>query len=111
MRYDYLNILKELVSKYIPADEYIVFLFGSRAAHSNHDRSDIDIGVWGTKPLPILIKVALEEEIEESRIPFRVDIVDFSRVGDQFKKEALQTIEVWNYPQNLSIPLKTWNLQ
>lgn len=111
MRYDYFNILKQLLSKYIPADEYIVFLFGSRAAHRNHDRSDIDIGIWGTKPLPILIKSALEEEIEESRIPLRVDIVDFSRVGEQFKKEALQNIEVWNCPQNLNIPLKAWNLQ
>ncbi len=69
------------------------------------------LGVWGTKPLPIFIKAALEEEIEESSIPLRVDIVDFSRVGDQFKKEALQNIEVWNCPQNLNIPLKAWNRQ
>lgn len=38
-------------------------------------------------------------KIEESEIPYRVDIVDFTLVGEKFKKIALQEIEVWNDPK------------
>ena len=106
MKYNYTEILKQLFREHIPADGYLVFLFGSRAVKNNHERSDIDIGVWGMEPLPTLIKADLEIAIEESKIPYFVDIVDFSLVDEQFRKEALKNIEVWNYPKNLNVRLK-----
>lgn len=84
----------------------MVFLFSNRAEKSNHDRSDIDIGIWGTKPLDPLIRANLEDAIENSVIPYFVDIVDFSQVNNSFKKEALQHIELWNCPENLKPILK-----
>lgn len=98
---DYLSILKKIVQKIIPEDEFIIFLFGSRAEKNNHDRSDIDLGIWGSEPLSPLLRFRLEERIENSEIPYLVDLVDFNSVGDAFKKEALQHIEIWNCPKNL----------
>ncbi|MGH2643875.1 MAG: nucleotidyltransferase family protein [Chitinophagaceae bacterium] len=103
---EYLSILKKIIGETIPEKDYIVFLFGSRAAKNNHQRSDIDIGIWGNKLFPPGLRFTLEEKIENSIIPYKVEIVDFKKVGEYFKKEALQHIELWNYPKNLEPILK-----
>ncbi len=98
---DCINIVKEIVLKRVPLDEYSVFLFGSRAVGNNHEMSDIDVGIWGEKPLNVVIKLNLEEELEESDILLKVDLIDFYQVSEDFKKEALSKIETWNYQENL----------
>lgn len=97
---DSLNIVKEIVLKKIPLEEYSVFLFGSRAVGSQHQMSDIDVGIWGQKPLPLLLKSDLEEELEECIVPYKVDVIDFFNVSDEFKKYALENINVWNFNKN-----------
>lgn len=97
----YLSILQKIIRETVPEKEYIVFLFGSRVAKNNHEYSDIDVGIWGLHPFRPDLRFSLEEKIENSLIPYKVDIVDFSRIGQQFKKEALQHIEIWNCPKNL----------
>ena len=39
--------------------------------------------------------IKLKEIIEESFVPFKVDIVDFSRVDDVFRKQALRRTIPW----------------
>ncbi len=82
--------IKKILRKYIEPGDYSVFIFGSRASGSAHKYSDFDIGIQGDKPLPLKIKYLIEEELEESNIPFNVDIVDFSLANDDFKKVALE---------------------
>lgn len=101
MKPEYLTILKKILNETVPEKEFIVFMFGSRVAKNNHDRSDIDIGLWGNKTFPSELRFALEEKIENSIIPYKVELVDFSRVEEYFKKKALQHIELWNCPKSL----------
>jgi predicted nucleotidyltransferase len=98
---DCINIVKEIVLKRVPLADYSVFLFGSRAVGNNHEMSDIDVGIWGEKPLSAVIKLNLEEELEESDILLKVDLIDFYQVSQDFKDEALTKIETWNYLENL----------
>jgi predicted nucleotidyltransferase len=98
---DCINIVKEIVLKRVPLADYSVFLFGSRAVGNNHEMSDIDVGIWGEKPLSAMIKLNLEEELEESDILLKVDLIDFYQVSQDFKDEALTKIETWNYLENL----------
>jgi hypothetical protein len=35
----------------------------------------------------------MQEELEESTIPYQIDVVDFKRVSPEFKNVALQKIE------------------
>ncbi len=85
--------IKEIMYKYLSPEDYQIFLFGSRASGSAEKFSDFDIGVKGGKPLPSELKVLIEEELEESSLPFIVDIVDFSLVSDNFKKVSLSNIK------------------
>ncbi len=68
-------------------------MFGSRVNGKASKYSDYDIGVLGKNPLPSKTKVLIEEELEESNIPYKVDIVDFSLVSSGFRKVALSKIE------------------
>ena len=93
--YDYVSLAKEIVLFHLPKNEFRVFLFGSRAVGNSKPKSDIDIGIWGKEQIPIKAKIKIEEAIEESIIPFKVDLVDFTFVDETFKKYALQKIIEW----------------
>lgn len=97
---NYLQIVKDIVLKRVPLEDYGIFLFGSRATGNHHPMSDIDIGIWGEKPFSVTLKLELEEELESSIVPYKVDLIDFFQVSDEFKKHALVKIEVWNWSKN-----------
>ena len=99
----YLEEAKHIVLSFDEIKEYAVFVFGSRADGTAHQRSDIDIGILGKQALPAFIKLDIEEQLEESNIPLRVDFVDFNKVDQAFKKEALKTVIVWNLPEDITL--------
>ena len=74
-----------------------VFIFGSRAKGKARKFSDYDIGVTGKKPLNFKKIAQINEELEESDLPYRVDVVDFSTVSKSFKNIALSKLK--NYEQ------------
>ena len=49
MGVDYINIVKNIVLKHVPHDEFAVFLFGSRAVGNDRALSDIDVGIFGKR--------------------------------------------------------------
>lgn len=65
-----LTELKECLAK--------VYLFGSWARAQERQSSDIDIAVeWTSEAQPARL-VRLREVLEESTIPYRIDVVDLS---------------------------------
>ena len=48
--------------------------FGSRVRGGAKPHSDLDLVVMAGAPLPMAIKVKLEEASSESRLPFTVDV-------------------------------------
>jgi predicted nucleotidyltransferase len=86
------EILK-IINKYPSLRQYRVFFFGSRVRGDNFSRADIDIGLEGPKPVPIEIKLQIEEELEKLPTLYKFDLVDFSQVPKDFKKEAKRAIE------------------
>lgn len=96
----YISMIKEIIFSVIDKNEYKVFMFGSRATQKFKNYSDVDVGILGKKPLGKLYYKIINL-IEESVIPYKVDIVDFALVDEQFKNIALQKIEIWNDPEYL----------
>jgi len=103
MGVDYIHIVKNIVLKHVPQDEFAVFLFGSRAVGNNKALSDIDVGILGTRPLPYIIKGDLESDLDECIVPFKIDLIDFYQVNEVFKNEALSTVEIWNCPKSIKL--------
>lgn len=86
------EIVLSILSKYLSIDDYNVFIFGSRASKGGSDRSDIDIGIQGDKPIQDRIMAAVRDEFEELNILYKFDIVDFSQVSEEFRDIALNNI-------------------
>ena len=85
--------IKRIVFRFLSPSEYKVFIFGSRIVGKAKKYSDYDIGIIGKKAVPWKILTLIEEDLEESDLPYKVDIVDFSLVSSNFKKVALSKIK------------------
>ncbi|MGB9706469.1 MAG: nucleotidyltransferase domain-containing protein [Microgenomates group bacterium] len=81
--------IREIVFRYLDPQKHKVFIFGSWAEGKARKFSDIDIGVEGEEPLPLL---ELEEAFEESDLPYLVEVVNFTHLSEKFKKVAKQKI-------------------
>ena len=85
--------IKNILQKYVDFKKHKVFIFGSRARGKARKFSDYDIGVIGRKPLDLKKIALIKGELEESDLPYRVDVVDFSTVSKNFKNIALSKIK------------------
>lgn len=89
----YQKEIKEIIFRFLNPKEYQVFIFGSRVTGKGKKFSDYDVGIWGKKPVPSNTIILIEEAFEESDLPYKVDIVDFSLVSSNFRKVALSKIK------------------
>jgi predicted nucleotidyltransferase len=77
-----------VVRRHLPDPAYRVFLFGSRASGKAHERSDIDIGIEGEAAVPRGTLAAIHEELEEAPTLYTIDLVDFARMPERFRRIA-----------------------
>lgn len=99
----YVELCKEIVLSNIDKAKYAVFLFGSRARVIHGEKTDIDIGFLGDKSVPQKKLNEIKDKIDESIVPFNVDLIDFFNVNNEFKAQALKNIIVWNKPSYIKI--------
>ncbi len=100
---NYIEEARRLVLENVDTRQYAVFLFGSRVFVKHPEKSDIDIGILGVSEFPEFRKYLIKEKIEESHIPYNVDIIDFYKADKSFKKVALRKIELWSKPEHIDI--------
>ncbi|MBI4690292.1 MAG: nucleotidyltransferase domain-containing protein [Nitrospirae bacterium] len=87
--------VKEVVLRFLKDEDVKIVLFGSRARGDSVNTSDVDIGIIAGKRFDKRKLTLLREYLEESTIPYKVDIVDFSMVSEEFKQSVLKDAEVW----------------
>jgi predicted nucleotidyltransferase len=91
------NEILGIIFKYIDPDQTMIFLFGSFSQSKQSQSSDIDIGILGSKNIPLEYMAALREELNEN-VPTlrRIDPVDFTNVTELvFLKNALGEAILW----------------
>lgn len=93
---DYLLLLRKLILNYVRSYPIKVYLYGSRAKGTAHKTSDVDIALLSDAKLPVGFIAKLKELIEESSIPYHVDVVDLNQVGDNFRNQVLKEAKLWN---------------
>ena len=77
-----------VIRRHVTDSAYRVFLFGSRATGSARDRSDIDIGIEGPAPVPRAALAAIQDELEEAPTLYTIEVVDFLRLPEKFRRVA-----------------------
>ncbi len=79
-----LEIVRFILREQIPEIE--VRAFGSRVAWTAQETSDLDLALITTEPLSAKRMSDLREAFTESRLPFRVDVVDWADTSENFRK-------------------------
>ena len=84
LRSDHWAIVHSVLRQHVPDRE--VLAFGSRAIWTAKNYSDLDLAILGDNPLPLDVSAALAEAFSESDLPFKVDLVDWTRINDTFRE-------------------------
>ena len=89
----YLNRIRELVLGELRDRRVRVYLFGSRASGHDTPGSDVDIAVEGIEDPRVIFRI--RELLEESTIPYKVDVVDLGTVDPEFREFVRSTGVLW----------------
>jgi nucleotidyltransferase substrate binding protein (TIGR01987 family) len=82
----HLNIIKSLLKSIVELDSCPVYFYGSRIQGKSVKYSDVDIAIdFHGKSLPDAIKLNLSSLLENSLLPYTVDIVDINAVSPVFR--------------------------
>ncbi len=76
-----------------------VWAFGSRAKWTAKDASDLDIAIIGNIPLGTSTLVKLNDDLSESGLPIKVDIVDWATTSENFRKIIEEQKVILKLPQ------------
>ena len=87
-----LDLLKFMLNKHIP--DATVWLFGSRSTDQIKPHSDIGLAIIASEPLAASTMAYLETELIESDLPYKVDLVEWSTLDDDFKAVILNHYSV-----------------
>jgi uncharacterized protein len=87
LRPEWLDMLRDLIAAHLPGVE--VLAYGSRVQGTAHDGSDLDLVLRnpdGTA-LPSMTLEDFREALSESDLPILVDVLDWARIPESFRKE------------------------
>ncbi len=92
----YLELARKIILSHLEDVDCQVFLYGSRACGQASGRSDIDVGFLCKQPLDEQKLAEIRHSLEESIVPYPVDLTDFTSVEDaSFKQQALKEAIRW----------------
>ena len=89
---NHLATIKEILRNYLPNQE--VRVFGSRLTNKTKKYSNLDLIVVGKEKIERSNLVRAKEAFESSKLPFRIDLLDWNRISEKFKKIILEKYEV-----------------
>ena len=84
----HLETVKRILAHHIP--ECDVWLFGSRTTGTAKPHSDLDLVLVTPQPLTTLRMADLRAAFEESALPIKVDLVDWSLISPEFREVIKQ---------------------
>ena len=92
----YLKQTRKIILSRLKDYKFSLFLFGSQSTERAGRASDIDVGILPMAPLPKGLLSEIREELEESHIPYPVDLVDLSRSNLEFLQHVKQEGVIWS---------------
>lgn len=87
IRPEHEHIVKTILRQHVP--EAAVHAFGSRAAWTAKPHSDLDLIIMGKNEISIHRMHLLQEAFAESDLPFRVDVLDWHAISEDFRRNIV----------------------
>lgn len=94
-REEVLDKVKHMILASLDHQAVIVYLFGSWARKEERRTSDIDVAIWYDKPLLPGTLTHIRFMLEESLIPYRVDVVDLTKAERDLVEKVQEEGIIW----------------
>lgn len=82
---EHLVVIQSILQKYLPSHAK-VWAYGSRTKNKAKKFSDLDLAIDAGDPLANIILTNIAYDLEESDLPYKVDIVDWAMLSEAFQK-------------------------
>ena len=92
----YLQAVRQILLNRLQRYDVKIYLFGSMARGESRKASDIDVAVLPTGSLPDGILSEIREELENSRVPYRVELIDLAKASPGFASHVQRAGILWN---------------
>lgn len=90
---------KKIVLEAFTHQDVQIYLFGSWARYEQKRSSDIDIAIEGKTDISASVR-KVREQLEESTIPFRFDVVDMAFASENLKQRIRKEGILWKKFKN-----------
>lgn len=87
----YIEQIKKILSTFSDKIE-MIYAFGSRVRGNSKTYSDLDLAVKFNSNADDTTILFMRNELEDSSIPIRVDLVDLDKISEEFKSEIANTL-------------------
>lgn len=84
-------VVRDILAHHLPGVE--VRAFGSRVNATAGKTSDLDLALMTDRPLSLASIGRLRDAFSESDLPFRVDLIDWSAIGEEFREVIRESSE------------------
>ena|SRR5260370_25885596 len=85
--------LTNIMKRHATDQHYKVVVFGSRVNGKARKYSDVDVALIGEHAVPLRTIALLADALDDSSLPYTVDIVDFDSAGDAMQSEITRNGE------------------
>ena len=93
---EYLNIVRNILRQYVPDAQ--VWAFGSRVTWTAKEFSDLDLVIIHDELIPADNMVQIAEDLSESNLPIKIDILEWRSISEEFRKEITkQHYSIYKY--------------
>ena len=89
------KIVRCILKKHAPDAK--VWVFGSRIKQTANNSSDLDLAIVSQNKIPLQVMNLLKFDFEESDLPFKVDVLDWQNISDDFKKVIKEKYVVFDH--------------
>ncbi|EKD55605.1 MAG: Type I restriction-modification system, S subunit/Type I restriction modification DNA specificity [uncultured bacterium] len=89
---EHLKIIIDILKRFVPSFE--VRAFGSRCKGKSKKYSDLDLAIVGNEKIDSNTILEIKEAFEESNLPYRVDVLDWNAISNNFRKIINEKYEV-----------------
>lgn len=84
-----------IIRTYLKENSVDIILFGSRAEGNASNVSDFDIALRSKTEINDSILNNIKEKLENSNIPYKIDLVDYNKVTDALRESIDRTGIKW----------------
>jgi predicted nucleotidyltransferase len=94
--FQHLEMVRRILLKRLQKYNARIYLFGSMARGEVRRTSDIDIAVLPVGNLPDGVFSQIREDLENSRVPYRVELIDLAKASPSFSAHVQKVGIPWN---------------